>query len=109
MRVKMKKQTPESAVLSQVRDYLRMQGWYVIRNQQGMGSHKGLPDLIGVSRQGDVAFFECKAPEHLDKRGRRVKAGKLSEHQEKFFFEMRMRGVPCYEIHSLEELEELGL
>ena len=37
---------PEAVILNQVRDYLQLNGWYVIRIQQGMGCHKGLSDLI---------------------------------------------------------------
>lgn len=63
---------PESLVLEQVREYLRLTGWYVIRVQQGLGAHRGLSDLICV-KDGRTVFVECKTA-----------TGKLSEHQQAF-------------------------
>ena len=63
---------PESAILTQVREWLRWRGWYVIRIQQGMGAHKGMSDLVCI-RHRRVVFVEVKTA-----------TGKLSEHQENF-------------------------
>jgi hypothetical protein len=106
---KTRSKTPEGAVLSQVRDYLRLKGWYVIRNQQGLGSHKGLSDLMAVSKQGRVVFIEIKAPEHISKAGHKIRAGNLSEDQEKFFFEMGLCGIQCCTVRSVTDAEDQGL
>jgi hypothetical protein len=47
------KRKREGEILRAVRDYLRVEGWLVIRNQQGLGSYKGLPDLTAI-RGGEV-------------------------------------------------------
>lgn len=50
----------ESDVLTQVRDYLRAKGFYVIRMHQSLGSKKGVSDLIAI-KDGRVLFIECKS------------------------------------------------
>jgi Holliday junction resolvase len=59
----MAKQKPETAVLSGIRDWLRLYGWYVIRIHQGLGCHKGLSDLIAI-KKGVVLFIEVKLPDN---------------------------------------------
>jgi len=49
----------ETDIQRQIRDYLRAAGWYVIRNQQNMGSHAGLSDLTAI-RRGRVLWIEVK-------------------------------------------------
>jgi Holliday junction resolvase len=63
---------PESAILNQIRDYLRMKQWYVVRFQQGIGCHKGIADLCAM-RNGRTVWIECKTAK-----------GKLSIHQQAF-------------------------
>ena len=43
------KQNPETVIQNQIRDLLRMDGWFVIRHQQGMGCHKGLSDPVSYT------------------------------------------------------------
>ena len=62
----------EAAILAATRKYLRMRGWYVIRNQQNMGSHKGMADLQAI-KDGKTVYIETKRP-----------GGKLSPVQEHF-------------------------
>lgn len=56
-----KKLTPEGQVLAAVRRILQFHGWFVARNQQGMGCVAGRPDLEAL-RDGVVIWVECKAP-----------------------------------------------
>lgn len=86
---------PESEVLSQVRQYLRTLGWYVIRIQQGMGAHRGVSDLICV-RDGRVVFLECKTAK-----------GKQSEHQQTFQREIELRGGEYRIARCLEDVMDM--
>jgi Holliday junction resolvase len=86
---------PESVIVQQVRDYLRVTGWYVIRIQQGIGCHRGLSDLIAV-KDGQTVFIECKTAK-----------GKLSEHQEKFRAEIAVRGGRYVVARSIDDVMRL--
>ncbi len=63
---------PERDILKSIRQYLSLRGVFCIRMQQGLGSFKGLPDLLCI-KNGIVFFIEVKK-----------KGGKLSSHQQKF-------------------------
>ncbi len=62
----------ESGILIAIRDYMRLRGWFVIRIQQGLGSHKGISDLIAV-KDGVTIWIEVKTAK-----------GKLSRYQKEF-------------------------
>jgi len=53
------KTQPESYILNQVRDILRLDGWDVTRHQQGMGSRRGFPDLTAL-KDGVTLYIEIK-------------------------------------------------
>ena len=83
----------ESDVLKQVRELLRWRDWYVIRNHQSMGSHRGLSDLTAI-RSGRVLWIEIKKP-----------GGKLSDHQERFKTEIEGHGGTYLVVTKIEDLE----
>ena len=85
--------TKEIDILRQVRDYLRWQGWYVYRNHQSLGSHKGLSDLTAI-RDGKTVWIEIKKP-----------IGKLSEHQVKFAEEIEAHGGKYLIVRKIEDLK----
>lgn len=63
----------EKDVKKQVRDYLRIRGWFVFPVTQHLGSYKGISDFIAC-KKGQVLFIECKAPKgYLSKEQRRFK------------------------------------
>ena len=66
------KTQPESFILNQVRDILRMDGWDVTRHQQGMGSRRGFPDLTAL-KDGVTLYIEIK-----------TRTGKQSAYQVEF-------------------------
>jgi len=74
------KSTAETAVKRQVKDWLRWKGWFYFHIQQGLGSYKGIPDLIAV-KDGVVLFIEVKAPN-----------GKLTPDQKKFKKDLEEHG-----------------
>jgi len=88
-------QDPESVVLRQVRDYLRLRGWYVIRIQQSLGAHRGLSDLICV-KEGRTVFLECKTA-----------SGKLSPDQQSFQEAIGAGGGEYVVARCLEDVMEL--
>lgn len=53
------KKQPESVILNQVRDLLRLDGWDVTRHQQGIGSRRGFPDLTAL-KDGKTLYIEIK-------------------------------------------------
>lgn len=53
------KRMTEKEVVKELRNYWKQNGWYVIRNQQNIGSHKGLADFT-VIKNGIVIFAEVK-------------------------------------------------
>ena len=94
----MKKQTPESILLHQVRDYLRLKGFYVIRNQAGLGTHPGLCDIIAISPKGGTFYIELKSPK-----------GKLSPKQEVFKSELLSRDAAYCVVKTWKEFIEAFL
>ncbi|UNC91675.1 hypothetical protein [Candidatus Contubernalis alkaliaceticus] len=52
----------ESDIRKQVVDYLRITGWFVYHNLQGLGCYAGLSDIVAV-KNGNVVHIELKAPE----------------------------------------------
>lgn len=49
----------EKEAIKELKKYWKANGWYVIRNQQNIGSHKGLADFT-VIKNGFVIFVEVK-------------------------------------------------
>ena len=90
----------ENQIQSGIRDLLRLRGWFVIRNQQGMGSHPGLTDLTAI-KKGVVWWIEVKKP-----------GGTLSLVQQKFRDSVQAAGGNWAVAMSVEDvlakIPELG-
>lgn len=69
---KQRKKNSETIIQNAIRDALRAYGWYVIRHQQGIGSHPGMCDLTAL-KNGKTIYIEVKTPK-----------GNLSADQETF-------------------------
>ena len=85
---------PETIILNQCRDLLKLHGFVVIRNQQGIASHKGMSDLTAI-KKGRVFWVEIK-----------TKSGKLSSHQIKFRDMIESVGGDYWTIRSVEEIAQ---
>ena len=85
--------TKEIDILRQVRDYLRWKGFYVYRNHQSLGSHKGLSDLTAI-RNGETIWIEIKKP-----------GGRLSDHQVKFGEEIETHGGKYLIVTKIDDLK----
>jgi len=55
------KSTPENIVKSHVKQYLEMQGFYVMYHMACMGSMLGMADKTAI-KNGKTIYIECKAP-----------------------------------------------
>ena len=85
----------EKDVKKQVRDYLRIRGWFVFPIMQGLGSYRGISDLIAC-KNGQVLFIECKAP-----------GGQLSQYQKRFKESIEAAGCIYIVAWGYEDIEEV--
>jgi hypothetical protein len=70
----------ESEIQSQIKSYLKLQGWFVFKNHQSLGSHKGIADLYAI-KNGKSIWIEVKTSK-----------GKQSEDQIKFQINIEASG-----------------
>ena len=75
--------TPETAIKKEIKDYLRVNGWFVFHLLAGLGCYPGAPDLIAINR-GVVLFIEVK-----------TETGKLSDNQAQFGIDLGLK-QGCY-------------
>ena len=85
----------EKEIQNEIRRYLQIRGWYVIRIQQGMGAHNELSALI-EGKGGRVVFAEIKTPR-----------GRLSEYQREFERELAAHGGEYAVLRSVEDAMRL--
>ena len=90
------KKKKETEIQNEIRDYLRLRGWFVIRHQQSLGSMKGLSDLTAL-KNGETVYIEVK-----------TERGKQSEHQMEFQREIEAHGGKYILARSLDEVFDLG-
>lgn len=90
---KIKRQNPETVIQNQVREALRFDGWYVIRHQQGLGSHAGLSDLTAI-KDGRTIYIEIKTP-----------SGHQSDYQKQFQKEIEIHGGTYIICRKLEDIQ----
>lgn len=87
----------ESKIQSSIRNYLKKEGWLVVKLIST--SQNGIPDLMCI-KDGRVVFFEVKQP------GKKVILGGLQEYM---IAELIRKGVEAYEVHSVNEVKEIFL
>lgn len=94
-----KKPTPEGILTRQIRGILNAIGYVHYKAWQGLGSEKGVSDIIGLTRQGRFFAIEVKAPK-----------GKLSPAQDEFLFRVNASGGIGIVARSVEDvIAALGL
>ena len=91
----MGKMTLETQLKSQVKDYLKIKGIFCYHLLQGVGSFRGLPDMV-MHYEGDVHYLELKAPK-----------GKLSPYQVRFQEQCQWDEVSYHVIRKVEDLMEV--
>ncbi len=87
----------ESDIRRQVRDYLRVKGWFVFHVLQGLGCYLGVTDLIAV-KDGRVLFIELKTAR-----------GRQSQHQKKFQADLEAAGGEYILCRGVDELQKRGI
>lgn len=85
----------EREIQNQIRDYLKVLGWYVIRNHQSLGSYPGIPDLTCFGPNGKRMEIEVKGPR-----------GKMSDAQKEYATNLHLRGHVCIIARSVEDVME---
>ena len=88
------KPTPENAVKSEVRGYLKLTGWFVFPVLTGLGAYRGISDMIAI-KNGLVLFIECKS-----------KRGKLNGDQMQFREHVRWNGGHYIVAQGYEDVKE---
>lgn len=87
----------ETDIRRQVRDYLRIRGWFVFHILQGLGCYLGVTDLIAV-RDGRTVFIELK-----------TKTGKQSDYQKQFQADLEAAGGEYILCRGIDDLMERGI
>lgn len=85
----------ETDIQNQIRDYLRMKGWFVIRHQQSMGSLKGLSDLSAL-KDGITIYIEVKTSK-----------GHQSQYQMQFQHDIESHGGIYILARSIEDVADI--
>ena len=91
--MKVKKQTPETILKNQAKDYLTLHDWFHFPYPAGVMGHKGACDRIAIKNRV-VLFLEFKS-----------KQGILSDKQIKFQEDITSHGGIYLVVRSIEELE----
>jgi hypothetical protein len=86
---------PESAIQAHIKHYLQMKAWFVFKNHQSLGSHKGVADLFAI-KDGISLWLEVKTA-----------TGKLSEDQKLFRDNITSCGGNYFIVRSLDDVIEL--
>ena len=93
-----KPKVTEADIRRQVRDYLRIRGWFVFHILQGgVGVYRGITDLIAV-RDGRVLFIELKTAR-----------GRQSVHQVKFQSDIEAHGGEYVLCRGVDDLLKRGI
>ena len=87
---------PETYIQNAIKEYLQRKGFFVYRNQQNIGSLKGIADLTALKSGLPAIYIEVKSAK-----------GKLSPDQIKFADNVVNAGHCYFMARSVEELENL--
>ena len=84
----------ETEIQNQIRKFLRLKGWYVMRHQQSLGSLKGMSDLTAI-KEGNTIYIEVKTPR-----------GVQSKYQKEFQREIELHGGTYLLAKSVEDIRK---
>jgi Holliday junction resolvase len=85
----------ETEIRRQIQDYLRLKGYFVYYNLQGLGCYPGLSDLVAI-KKGIVYHIEIKTPR-----------GKQSDKQIEFQRQIEAAGGRYVLARCVEDVMEL--
>lgn len=86
----------EQDILQQIREYLTIRGWFVVRIHQTLGCYPGIPDLLAYGPDGRRVDIEIKGPR-----------GKQSQAQRLYQENLEVRGHEYRLVRSLEDVRDL--
>lgn len=86
----------ESEIQAQIRDYLRLCGWFIVKIHQSLGSYRGIADLYAL-RGGQHVWIEVKRPD-----------GRQSEYQKRFQRDIERHGGTYILARGIEDVEHLA-
>ncbi len=92
-----KQKLTETDIRRQVTDYLQLRQYFCFYVLQGLGSYRGIPDLVAV-KNGRVLFIELKTAR-----------GRQSEHQKKFQSDLEAHGGEYILCRGIDDLMERGI
>ena len=93
-----KPKVTETDIRRQVRDYLRIKGWFCFHVLQGgVGVYRGITDLI-AAKDGRVLFIELKTPR-----------GRQSDYQRKFQANLEAAGGEYVLCRGVDDLLKRGI
>jgi len=84
----------ETQIKRQIKDYLKIKGYFWYWLVQGLGSFRGLPDLVVHDKV--VVYLEVK-----------TEKGKLSVYQQAFKKECEESNIEYYVVRSVEDVMEI--
>ncbi|MEW6095266.1 MAG: VRR-NUC domain-containing protein [bacterium] len=87
----------ETDIKKQVKDYLSLRGWFNFPIIQGLGSYKGLPDIIAC-KDGKVLFIEVK-----------TEKGKQTSWQKAFQEKVEKARCKYILVRGIEDLQKRGI
>lgn len=87
----------EKDVREQVKEYLKIKGWFCYYNLAGLGSYPGLSDLVAV-KGGRVVHIELKKP-----------TGVQSERQIRFQAELEAAGGEYVLARGIDDLRKADI
>lgn len=86
----------EIDIQNQVREYLAIRGWFVVRIHQTLGCYPGVPDLLAYGPGGRRVDIEVKGPK-----------GKQSQAQRLYQENLEARGHEYRLVRRLEDVTDL--
>lgn len=89
--------TPETLIKKDIKRYLSLKGYYHFPIRQGLGSKRGICDIIAC-RKGATYFIEVKTP-----------TGKMSPYQYDFQYQIEQAGCRYLIARSVEDLIKAGV
>lgn len=86
----------ERDITIQIRNYLKIKRIFHWKAWQGLGSEKGVPDILGVLPGGKALMIEIK-----------TEKGRVSEQQEAFIEKARKLGAVAFVARSVNEVMQV--
>lgn len=83
----------ETQIKRSIKDYLKLSGWFVFPIMQGLGSYRGISDMIAI-KNSNVLFIEVK-----------TNRGKQSEYQIEFENNIKNQGGHYLVTRCIEDID----